>query len=183
MGNLKDNFLYDPSYNRFADFLGLDRYKRENHDIAKKVLFLYNWGARKADSGDYIDVLREVVSLKRGLGTTVRGETLVKDMYQWTRLDEESNNALKEQELRKNKIKAEVQENKAIKNRIIERARKVTREKNKLARDIKNTEEKVNKDARATQRALKKESRTQADADIKVIKTRNRVNKPEEVEV
>ena len=57
--------------------------------------------------------MKTLVRLKRDLGTTLRGETLVKDLYKWTRLDNDSKRldsekkAFKEQTSEKEKREAD----------------------------------------------------------------------------
>lgn len=85
---LGDEWKYNPEYNRISDLLGIDRFDRENLDIAQKVSLVR----------DYIDLLdgkvssehealQKIYSLKKHLGTNDQGPTLLNQLYQHARLD------------------------------------------------------------------------------------------------
>ena len=80
-------YKYNPTYHRFADFFGVDKFKKDDPDVAKKLSVLYDWGAKKSGSDNYVDVIKELIKFQKSLGNTARGKTLVDDMYLWARID------------------------------------------------------------------------------------------------
>lgn len=94
-----DNYRYDPDYNQFADFLGVDAEMRGDHDLAQKIDLIYQWGERQAKSSDRVDVSLSIKSLKDLIGLNVQGKTLVDKLYQWVRLDQDRRRINKEMEL------------------------------------------------------------------------------------
>ena len=153
-----DTFMFDQKFHRLADFLGVDKYKRDNPDVAQKIAFISDWAeARSSDS--FADILKTVVKLKRDLGTTVRGETLVKDLYKWTRLDSDSDRldrekkAYKEYSSEKEKREAETKE------RIIEKRAKWEQGKQELEAKKAEVDLANEKASKSSARATKKQSK------------------------
>ena len=79
--------IFDPRYRKLVDFLSLDSVDLEEQHVPEKIMFLYDWAEKKTMGGDLQDVLVKLNSLKKDIGTTLRGKELLKDLYKWTRLD------------------------------------------------------------------------------------------------
>jgi len=94
-----DNYRFDPDYNHFADFLGVETGDRGNYDLASKIDLIYQWGERQGRSQDRVDVSLAIKNLKDYLGLNVTGKTLVNKLYQWVRLDQDRRRAEKEMKL------------------------------------------------------------------------------------
>lgn len=81
-----DIWKYDPDYNAAADFLGLDKYKRENMHIATKLSFVIDWVSAKNKTAKLENALLAVNDLKRKLGINTQGETLISQLYEFARV-------------------------------------------------------------------------------------------------
>ncbi len=84
---LGDEWKYNPEYNRIADFLGIDMYKRDNLDVAKKISTLRDYLDIGGKPKNITEILSRLDHLKRGLGIQTQGETLVQELFQHARLD------------------------------------------------------------------------------------------------
>jgi len=82
-----DQWRYDPEYNRVAEFLGLDRFKREDFDIAKKIATIRDYLDLDGKITRVDQVLTKLDSIRKKMGTNEKGESLVNDMFQKVRLD------------------------------------------------------------------------------------------------
>lgn len=78
--------VFDPRYRRIVDFLSLDSVELEEPHVPEKIMFLYDW-AEKKTGGDLTAVLNKLSSLKKEVGSTLRGKPLLIDLYKWTKLD------------------------------------------------------------------------------------------------
>lgn len=83
---LGDVWKYDPDYNRTADFLGIDRFVRENVKVASKISYITDWAYENKKSTKIQDALWEINNLKGRLGVNTQGETLVNQLYEFLRL-------------------------------------------------------------------------------------------------
>lgn len=83
-------FTYDPMYQRFADYLGIDQYKRRNFETAKKLSLLYDWAQNETGSEKFNKITEAVDRLRKNSGVTFSGETLVAYLYQRVRVDMDS---------------------------------------------------------------------------------------------
>lgn len=92
-------YKYDPDYHRFSDFLGVDTGLRSDSDLAQKIATIYDWGKNKTNGKDRVDILMAIKDLKSYLGLNLEGETLVKKLYKWVRLDQDRRRIEKEMEL------------------------------------------------------------------------------------
>lgn len=102
---LGDNYRYDPTYHRFADVLGIDKFKRDNLPVAQKLEYIYEWARHKTKSDDFGKIAKTVHELRRNMGLNVQGEMLTNSLYQWIRLDDTGRQLKqKEQERTSNEI-------------------------------------------------------------------------------
>jgi hypothetical protein len=83
-------FTYDPMYQRFADYLGIDEHKRKNYETAKKLALLYDWAQKETGSEKFGKIAQAVDGLRKSSGVTFSGETLVSYLYQKVRIDLDS---------------------------------------------------------------------------------------------
>lgn len=81
-----DIWKYDPDYNAAADFLGIDKYKRENVNVATKLSFIIDWVSSKNKTSKLENALLSINDLKRKLGINTQGETLVSQLYEFARV-------------------------------------------------------------------------------------------------
>ena len=163
-------YKYNPIYHRFADFFGIDKFKKDDADIAKKLSSLYEWGARKCKSDNYVDVLKELVKFQKSLGTTDKGETLIKNLYLWARIDMDK---LRSKELKK------VQDKKIVddKNEVIERQQRIAkRQKDWKDKNIALEEEKefrqqqLDKNFKEIKEQKEEQSKLDKGAGLKAVK-------------
>lgn len=84
---LSEPWKYDISYHRFVDFLGLDKYKRDNQGIAEKVALVYDWAKEIVGRDDITAIMSAVNAFQRDLGTNAIGETLLNILHRNIRLD------------------------------------------------------------------------------------------------
>lgn len=183
MDNLRDQFLYKPEFHRFADFLGIDKHQREDYSLSSKVLFIYEWGSKKAKSDDFVDVLRAVTKMKKDIGNNTRGETLVKDMYRWARLEYDSLRLQDEKSIRMEQLSEE--EKKALdrQDRILKK-RKEWESQRDIPKEMSRMAEEVNLDmVREKNEAQQKLSKQQSNADIKVKDSKPESAEPQEVQI
>src|SRR3990167_11132921 len=82
-----DAFKFDSSYQRFAEFMGVDRYKRGDRELAKKLDSIYEWGRIKSNTDDPDEIFRTIDAFRKESGVTFIGEELAKFLYRRTRLD------------------------------------------------------------------------------------------------
>ena len=83
----KLDFKYDPEYQRFAAFMGIDPHKRRDIRVAQKLARLYDWGKEKAKSDESDKIMAKIEGFRKDLGVSITGETLVDFLYQRTALD------------------------------------------------------------------------------------------------
>lgn len=181
--NFRDSFLYDPNFHRFADFMGIDKYARDDYNISKKILFLYEWGRRKVQSDDFIDVLKAVTGLKKDIGTTTKGKTLVDDMYKWARLDYDSLRIRDEKQIQREKISKEEQQKLDRQERILDRAKKWQDQRDEPKKQSEKAEKLLDKNVSEYNKQQQKLSNKQKDADLTVDIEPAVESEPMEVEI
>lgn len=76
---------FDPDYHRTADFLGINKYDRDDYEMAQKVSILNDW-ARTRGAKDVSEQLDKINELKRSTGQQTLGKTLVNTLYNHVRL-------------------------------------------------------------------------------------------------
>ena len=101
--------IFDPRYRRLVDFLSLESEELEAPHVPEKIMFLYDWAEKKTKGGDLNAVLEKLTSLKKDIGSTLRGKSLLVDLYKFTRLDADKILA-KEKQLYEHKTEAELKE-------------------------------------------------------------------------
>ena len=84
------NFLYSPEYHRIADFLGVDADKRTNSRIANKISLIAEWAKNSSQSLEFTDVVKSLKKLRNELGVNTKGETFVKQAYQYIRIKQDT---------------------------------------------------------------------------------------------
>lgn len=80
------NYLFNPVYHRLSEFLGLDKYRREDTHLANKLAFIYEWGQGEVKSENATDILAHFGKIIKTLGVNFRGEELIGTLYQHARL-------------------------------------------------------------------------------------------------
>lgn len=85
---------YSPSFQDFADFLGLSSDKdakginwRFDKKTADKIQRIYLWGKVRAKTDDHEKIKEMVYNLQRKIGTNWEGKTLVDRLWQHTMFD------------------------------------------------------------------------------------------------
>lgn len=140
-----EDYLYNPNFHRLSSLLDIDTFDRQEPRISEKILFLYNWAVKRSGSSSINQILPMVSKLKRDLGTTQRGKTLLTDMYKWVRLDqdsmrlEENKSALREMSMEADQTKRSAQKSS------VKRADQWQKEKVKQASISKEAEKKADK--------------------------------------
>ena len=82
-----DSFKYSTDYHRFSSFLGVDRMKRGNRQLAQKVSTIYDWAKEQVGRDDHETIMFAVRDYQKGLGVNFSGETLVNHLFRNIRLD------------------------------------------------------------------------------------------------
>lgn len=82
-----DAYKYNIDYHRFSDYLGIDRYKRDNRELAGRVSLIYDWAKEQVGKDDRETIIRAVREYMKSLGTQLQGESLVDHLYRNIRLD------------------------------------------------------------------------------------------------
>lgn len=180
MDIIQDTFLYDPKFHRFSDFLGLDKYVREDYNVANKVVYLYDWSKSRAGSDSFADVLKAAVKLKRDIGQTTRGKTLVNELYKWARLDEDSQRISKEKLVNKQQLSKSEQEALDRQQRILEKAAAWEEQKQKHQNISKQADESATKLVKAKTKEQAALSKLQSNANIQVKEV---IDKPQSEEI
>lgn len=80
-----ETWKYDPNYHRMAEFLGVDRFDREDYETAKKIAMISDW-AGIDKHGDVDRAQRAITQLRKELGVQFIGKTLVTELYKQVRL-------------------------------------------------------------------------------------------------
>jgi len=84
------NYKYNPSYHRVSDYVGIDKYEKQDSKTANKIAFIYDWAGKKANSKDTSEVINQIAKTIKGLGVSFRGKTLVNYLYQNMRLADDT---------------------------------------------------------------------------------------------
>lgn len=94
-----DALRFDFDMHRLANHIGLtDRELEANSD---KLKYLMNWAKEKSGSSKIIDVLTTLKQVKSSLGFNEVGKTALNRLYQYARLQEDSERLRKEMALLK----------------------------------------------------------------------------------
>jgi len=86
---LGDVWKYDPDYNAAADFLGIDKYKRERIEVASKISYIIDWASPKNKTFKLEDSLWAINDLRKKLGISGQGEALVGQLFEFVRLKQD----------------------------------------------------------------------------------------------
>ena len=113
-----DSWRYDPQYHKMADFLGINKYDRDDGEVAQKISLLWDWSIMSSKGSTPEDYLLYLYDLRGKLGIPSQGKTLLHDLHQYARLDLDRRrieNDRKEQAEKENKKeeKMEVKEEKS----------------------------------------------------------------------
>ena len=84
------DYRFNPTYHKVAEFLGVDKYKREDTNLANKISFFYDWAENKTGSKNSTEIMSYIHQTMRDLGVQFRGTSLVNYLYQMTRLNVDS---------------------------------------------------------------------------------------------
>lgn len=91
---LDDEWPYSPKFHKFADFLGVPStkdskgiYWRGDSKLAKKMEELWMWAKERIGSDEPIDIMYAVNQLRKDLGVSWKGKTLIEHLWGWTQLD------------------------------------------------------------------------------------------------
>jgi hypothetical protein len=84
------DYRFNPTYHKVAEFLGVDKYKREDNNLANKIAFVYDWAENKIGSKNSTEIMSFLHQTMRDLGVQFRGASLVNYLYQMTRLNLDS---------------------------------------------------------------------------------------------
>ena len=87
---LGDLYMYDKDYHRFCQYLGIDRYKREDIDVARKVAYVRDFldiGKKLSE----VEALSKLDDMRKGMGLTGQGILVLDELYQRTRLEDDRN--------------------------------------------------------------------------------------------
>lgn len=79
-----ESWQYDPDYHRASDALGIDRYERDDFQVAQKMSTIRDWAASNSKGG-LEDSLAVIDKLRKQIGTQARGKTLLNELYQHLR--------------------------------------------------------------------------------------------------
>lgn len=82
---------YDFETRQVGDLIGID--PNSLSDYKDRIEFLMGWSADTTKSEDLTDRLYAIKKLKDSLGFTEKGATLLKKLYSYIRLNQESKNA------------------------------------------------------------------------------------------
>ncbi len=130
---LTESYKYNPDYHKFADYLGLDKYQRDDFDTAKKVGLIYDWAMSRVGRDDPRAIIDEINSVQRKLGVQSIGNELVLRLYQKARLEDKSSKGLeKERALALERIELKKQE---MRKSGLERIKEIENEKTRLAEE------------------------------------------------
>lgn len=176
-----DNFLFDPNFHRFADFLDIDKYKRDDPNMSLKIAYLYDWSEMKAKSDNFVDILKSLTSLRKELGTTMRGEELVRDLYRWVRLDTETDNMIKQKRAELDRIKEAKEAKGEIKDRVIKRAQEWEAKREGEASIAKQKEEESQKYASKTIKEKQQTSKQLKSSNMEVKEVKNKPLESKEI--
>jgi len=81
---------YDRGFHRLADFLGVDREKRNDARMAKKMFYLIERASIKAKSKDIIKIMNQIDKMRKDTGESYQGELLINRLYQDQRLSHDT---------------------------------------------------------------------------------------------
>lgn len=80
-----ESWKYDPDYHRASDYLGIDRYERDDFQVAQKLSTVRDWARENSKADTLEDSLATIHGLARKLGTQSRGKALLNELYQHLR--------------------------------------------------------------------------------------------------
>lgn len=84
---INDTTGTDPAFHELSNYLGVDKHRRTDSSLAKKMAFVYNWSSSRSGGKDSKQILQGLHRDVRKLGVQHKGEELVKYLYQHSRLD------------------------------------------------------------------------------------------------
>ena len=100
---LGDAWRYDPEYHKVADFLGVNKYDREDSSMAEKLDLIYSWAQIQNKGTSKQDVMWALFNLKKELGLPVQGKLLVDELNQYVRLQMDSKRSKEIEQEKKDK--------------------------------------------------------------------------------
>ena len=76
-----EQWKYDQEYHHMSDFLGVDKYERDDFELVKKISFLRDWAGKNPQ-----EALGKINDLRKSLGYNTQGKTLVNQLFHNVRL-------------------------------------------------------------------------------------------------
>ena len=95
------SYMDDINYHRTAHYFDLSLEERKNVRVAEKLSFLTDWAMAKLGSKNHVEALSELKRMTMQLGLTDKGDSLIKKLYEFARLDVQKQKIDKELELYK----------------------------------------------------------------------------------
>lgn len=96
-------YMDDLNYHQMAEFFEVAGEDRRDSGIVDKINFLQGWAETQTKSKDTSTQRLALKNLARDLGYPQTGSTLVRKLYQWTRLDQDRKRIDKEMEVLRGK--------------------------------------------------------------------------------
>jgi len=81
-----DEWKYNEDYHKTANFLGVDKYDRNDLEVAKRLSFIRDWAEKKNKKNPY----DQIYQLRKRLGVQDIGPTLVNQLFQHLRLAQDT---------------------------------------------------------------------------------------------
>lgn len=175
---VENKFPYNEKFRSFVDFLGLPTEKDGKGSrwpyreaTAKKVEDLYMWAKVMSNSVDEGKIRKQIIKLRKAVGVNWIGESLIENLWQHIKFDSQYKPT-------KRQIEALQKKEKGLDLKEKEYGESVEFEKNE---EVKPKEELPAKLSPILQRNVK--YRIKPKNEIKITKTRTRVEKPEPLDM
>lgn len=85
-----DTWKYNPDYHRAADFFGINEFDRKDQHIAEKISHLIDTVSQRVNAKNLNEVLLNIHKIRKELGTQTTGKTLLNEVYQYNRIQEDT---------------------------------------------------------------------------------------------
>ena len=95
------SYMDDINYHRTAHYFDLSLEERKNVRIAEKLSYLTDWAMAKLESKNHVEALSELKRMTMQLGLTDKGDSLIKKLYEFARLDAQRQKIEKELDMYK----------------------------------------------------------------------------------
>lgn len=81
---------YNQDYHRVSEFLGVNKYDRDDYDVAKKVSLIRDWAGLQGKDDSTESALSAIQKWRQKSGIPYQGKQLIHELYQHIRLDMDS---------------------------------------------------------------------------------------------